>query len=246
MTLVTRSGAARIQLIMSLSRDDSPRTGVNRTAQMSCRPLPRLPRPATAKIMIVIASLVMTTATTVVAPSVQEPLPLPGATPLLNSSVVHERMMRVAMADVYQHVLAVLTAMLVNGDMENWRSDLPRHHAGGRSLTDCRPTTAQANEMQWRTGLMIEVLSQMLTRPPIVRSRRVSAGTMADVEEGRKAVEDSQLVLKVHLAVSRYPLVFTFRYKYFSGSNIFLASTCFPSGRPSRATPSHHGTPDPT
>lgn len=48
---------------------------------------------------------------------------------------------------------------------------------------------------------MIEVLSQMSTHPPMVRSWRESAGITADVEGGPKVVEDSQLALKTHLAI---------------------------------------------
>ena len=202
-TLAMRGGVAQTRLVItSLSRGGSPRTSDNHTVRMNCRPLLRLLRLAIAKIMIVTAPPAVMTATTVAALSGQEPLPLPGTTALPNSSAVRERTMMAATVDVCQHVLAVLTATLVSEGMEKRRPGLACHCAGGRSSIDCQPPTAWVNEMQWRIDLMIEVLSQMLVRPPAVRTRRASAGITADVEEGLKVVEDSQLALKMH---SRYP-----------------------------------------
>jgi hypothetical protein len=60
--------------------------------------------------MIIIAPLVMMTATTVVAPSVQEPPPLLDITTLPNSSAVRKRTMTASALDVYQYVLAVSNA----------------------------------------------------------------------------------------------------------------------------------------
>ena len=200
--LATRGGAVQTQLIItSLSRGGSPRTSDNHTVRMNCRLLLHLLRPAIAKSMIITPPAMMI-ATTVVVPSGQEPLPLPGTTALPNSSVVRERTMTVATVDVYQHVLAAPTATLVSEGTEKWRSGLPCHRAEGRSSTDCRPTTARVNEMGWRIDSTTEVLSQILIRPPTVRSRRASAGITEGVEEGPKVVEDSQLALKMH---SRYP-----------------------------------------
>jgi hypothetical protein len=67
----------------------------------------------------------------------------------------------VATVDVYQHVLAVPIATLVNEVTGKGRSDLPCHHVGGLSSTDCRPKTVRVNEMR-RAGLMTELPLRML------------------------------------------------------------------------------------
>lgn len=156
--VVTKGGAARTPVTTaSRSRDDS-RTSKSHTARLNYHPRHRLLRPAIAKIMIP-APLVMMTATTVVALSVQEPLPLPIIT---FPPVVHEHMVMVVTVGVYQYALAVLKVMSVNEAMGKQRLDPVCHHAGVPSLTDSRPTTAQVNEVRWKKGLMIELRPRTL------------------------------------------------------------------------------------
>ena len=145
--VVTRGGAARPQLPTTfLSKGGSPRTSNTRIARTNCHPRRLLPKPATAEIMITILPLVMVTATTVAA-RVRGPPPLPGTTASPNSSAARERTTMVSTVDAYRHALVVLTVTLVGGGMGKRRPDLPCHHAGGLSLTGCRPPTARANEM---------------------------------------------------------------------------------------------------
>jgi len=145
---VTRGGVARSQLpTMFPSKGGSPRTSSTRIARTNCHPRRLLLRLATAEIMTTLP-LVMVTVTTVVAPSVRGPHPLPGTTAFPNSSAARERTTTVSTVDAYQHGLAVPTVTLAGGGMGKRRSDLPCRHAGGLSLTDCRPTTARANEIR--------------------------------------------------------------------------------------------------
>jgi len=240
--VVTRGGAARPLLpTMFPSKGGSHRTSNTRIAPTTCHPLHLLPKPVTAEIMIILP-LAMVTATTVVAPSVRGPPPLPGTAAFPNSSAARERTTTGSTMDAYLHVLAVLTATLVGGSMGKWRSDLPSHHAVGLSLTDCPPTTVRRQ----RIGLMIEVLSRRLAWLPTAKTQLVSAGIVAGVGGGPKALEGSQLVLKMHLfPISSGGLRCDVRILPFSDSNIspvtiYLSSSARESGGHPRVM---HGAP---
>lgn len=112
--------------------------------------------------MIITAFLVMIATITVVVPGVREPLPLRGVTALPNSPAVREHAITVPRVGAYQYVPPVLTATLVSEGMGKQKPGLLCHHAGDLSSTDCQPTSVWANEMRWRTGLMIEVLSRLI------------------------------------------------------------------------------------
>ena len=170
--------------------------------------------------MTIAAFLVMMTATTAAAPSVREPPPLPGTTAFPNSSADREYTMTVSTVDVYQHVLAVLTATSVSGGMGKRRSDLPCHHAVGLFSTDCQLAIARANEIWRRTDLMTEVLRRRSIHPPMVKSQQATAGTVPDVEGGSKVVEDNRLVLSSENSSLRDILWWlALRYKDLSDSN---------------------------
>lgn len=144
---VTRVESTRMQLtIISLSKGDSLRTNDNHIARTNYRPHHPLLKSAIVKTMDP-ALLVMIAATTVVALNVQGPLPLLGITTPPNTLVVRERTVTVATVDVYQRVLAVLTATLVNEVTGKRRSDLACHHVGVRFSIDSRPNTGWVNEM---------------------------------------------------------------------------------------------------
>lgn len=126
---------------------DFHRTNDKRIPQPNYRPYRRLLRSAVVEVMDP-ALLATTAATTVVAPSVQEPLPLSGIITPPNTLVARELTVTVEIVDVYRHPLEAPGATLVNEVTGKRKSDLPCHHVEVRSSIACLLKTSGVNEMR--------------------------------------------------------------------------------------------------